>query len=700
MKAAPHSPNISQLPPSQSRPQQPTVITLGNNRLRLLDTGNREFERGIRRDITHRQSKELKAVIQAVRNYQAQKTPSLPALAKIDNALQFWLKSGRNRSRQQDPVLQRLVNDIASRRQAFSQGGQAPSFQRAWVCNEQGRINQPIESNHHIRQWIGELTHLRQQGAHDLFKRELQSGLDLMFGVSETMTACRLERAPTQEEVAGSHEWKAFCGALRLQLPTLGALQPQATAEENGRDILIAHSHLLEMGHLKEVLALSLAQKVKQQGEIGLLRTELLTALVDGLDAPYQALAEEKKLLWQGESKQKMSYELGVRAELKRPLDVASHEIKPGQPVSQKEFIDIGLINASVLVEAFAKIEIGKWEARSQSPIGEFSTKATLVQENMAGAKAEAMIGKVEGSLAFNSAPRILNETEGERYKPGPHDVSLLRIGASAELVSKLGLSVEGSWTVGNLLNAKLEGAAEVGVNAKLGAEAALMMTPAGPMARVTANASAFAGLKAEGSAQLNLFKSQYANAYSLSAKVRAAANLGVGATAGATAAIGSAGVKLHTTLGVTLGVGTEVGWEGSVNAMATKAYALELAARAMSRFDQSKGQYLDNRAMAIGIESRLYELAQRMDSRIATLASELDELQLAVSDNRLRLQESPIDPHTTAGRSAMAQAIDDAFGQERVDENGLITFPERASERNDKLELTARLLQNHAIKV
>lgn len=198
--------------------------------------------------------------------------------------------------------------------------------------------------------------------------------------------------------------------------------------------------------------------------------------------------------------------------------------------------------------------------------------------------------------------------------------MSLLRIGASAELVSKLGLSVEGSWTVGNLLNAKLAGAAEVGVNARLEAGAALMMTPAGPMASVTANASAFAGLKAEGSAQLNLFKSQYANAYSLSAKVRAAANLGVGATAGATAAIGSAGVKLHTTLGVTLGVGTEVGWEGSVNAMATKAYALELAARAMSRFDQSKGQYLDSQAMAIGIESRLYELAQRMDSRIATL--------------------------------------------------------------------------------
>ncbi|HIC8842433.1 hypothetical protein [Aeromonas sp. 602200] len=695
------SPDIDVSRHQQTTPDATPSATarLGNARLRLLDAGSREFDRAIRRGIGHRQSPELKAVKQAVRHYQAQSTPSLAGLAKIEQALQFWIDSGKNRSRQQDPVLQKLVDDIAVRRQALAQGGKPPSFQLAWVCNEQGRVNQPIESNQQIRQWCSELARLQQEGANDLFKQELQGGLDLMFGVSEGMMARRLERAPTREEVAASHEWQLFCGTLRQALPALGELKPQATAEENGRDILLTHSQLLELGHLKEVLDLSIQQQVSKQGEIGLLRTELLTALVDGLDEPWLEREAQEKALWQGEAASGKHYQSGVRAELKSPLSAASKELKPGEPVSHKAFGGLGLVSASALVEAFAKIEIGKWEGRRDTPVGEFAGKVALTQENKASAKAELVIGKAEGSLVFNPVNKIVNDTDGSRYTPGPHDLSLLRIGASAELVSRLGLSVEGSWTIGNLLNAKLAGSAEVVANAKLEAGAAAIMTPNGPVVSVTANASAFAGMKAEGSAQLNLLKSQYADAYSLSAKVRASANLGVGASAGATAAFGPQGAKFHTTLGVTLG-GADVGWEGGVNAMATKAYALELAARAVSNFDQRKGEQLDGLAMAAGNENRLFELAQRVDNRIVTLATQLDELQLAASENRIRMQESLIDPDLAAGRTAMAQAIDDAFGQERVDEQGGVTVPERAAERNEKLELTARLLKDHAIRV
>ncbi|WP_421222854.1 hypothetical protein [Aeromonas sp. 602293] len=528
--------------------------------------------------------------------------------------------------------MQKLVDDIAVRRQALAQGGKPPSFQLAWVCNEQGRVNQPIESNQQIRQWCSELARLQQEGANDLFKRELQGGLDLMFGVSEGMMARRLERAPTREEVAASHEWQLFCGTLRQALPALGELKPQATAEENGRDILLTHSQLLELGHLKEVLDLSIQQQVSKQGEIGLLRTELLTALVDGLDEPWLEREAQEKALWQGEAASGKHYQSGVRAELKSPLSAASKELKPGEPVSQKAFGGLGLVSASALVEAFAKIEIGKWEGRRDTSVGEFAGKVALTQENKASAKAELVIGKAEGSLVFNPVNKIVNDTDGSRYTPGPHDLSLLRIGASAELVSRLGLSVEGSWTIGNLLNAKLAGSAEVVANAKLEAGAAAIMTPNGPVVSVTANASAFAVMKAEGSAQLSLLKSQYADAYTLSAKVRASANLGVGASAGATAAFGPQGAKFHTTLGVTLGVGSDVGWEGGVNAMATKAYALELAARAVSNFDQRKGELLDGLAMAAGNENRLFELAQRVDNRIVTLATQLEELQLAAS--------------------------------------------------------------------
>ncbi len=133
---------------------------------------------------------------------------------------------------------------------------------------------------------------------------------------------------------------------------------------------------------------------------------------------------------------------------------------------------------------------------------------------------------------------------------------------------------------------------------------------------------------------------------------------------------------------------------------MATKAYALELAARAMTNFDQRKGERLDGLAMAAGNENRLLELALRIDSRISALVGQLDELQQAASENQIRMQESLSDPDIAAGRTAMAQAIDDAFGQDRVDEQGGVTVPERAAERNEKIALTARLLRDHAIKV
>lgn len=700
MRIAPQELNPARTLSNGDEPaQQPATARLGSARLRLLDAGNREFEREIRRGIGHVQSRELKAVRQAVRQYQNGKSPSLAGLAKIEQALQFWIDSGKNRSRQQDPVLKQLVADIAARRHTLGQGGRAPSFQLSWLCNAQGLVNQPVESNQQIRQWCSELAGLQKEGAHDLFRHELQRGLDLVYGVSETMTARRLDRVPTREEVIDSHEWKTFCGLLRDRFPDEVTLRPQATAEENGRDILLTHSQLLELTHLKEVLALSMEQKVSQQGEIGLLRTELLTALVDGLDEPWLEREEQEKALWQGEAKSGKHYQTGVRAELKSPLATAGKELKPGEPVSQKAFSGLGLVSASALVEAFAKIEIGKWEGSRDTPVGEFAGKVALTQENKASAKAELVVGKAEGSLVFNAPPRILNDTTGDRYKPGPHDVSLLRISASAELVSKLGLSAEASWTVGNLLDLKVAGGAEVGVNAKLETGVAAIMTPSGPILSATANASAFAGLKAEGSAQLNLFKSQYADAHSVSVKARAALNLGVGAVAGATAAIGPNGAKLHTTLGVTLGVGTEVGWEGGVNAMATKAYALELAARAVNAFDQRKGERLEELAMASGNDHRLFELAQRVESRIGTLTSQLDELQLAASANRIRMQDSLIDPDIAAGRGAMAQAIDDAFGQDRIDEQGGVIVPERAAERNDKLALTARMLRDHAIK-
>lgn len=674
------------------------VTTPAQPRLRLLDAGNREFDRQIRRGLGHRQSQELKSLRKAINHYQANQTPSLACLEKVEKALDFWLASGKNRSRQQDPVVARLRSDIASRRQHLAQGGKESDFQLSWLCNDQGRVNQPIASNMQIKEWMSRLEGLRKEGAHDLFQHELQSALDQVFGLSEGMTALRLGRSPNREEVIESHEWHLFTATLRSRFPDLVELKPQPTAEEHARDTLLTHSQLIELQHLKEVLDVSLKDKVDKQGEIGLLRTELLTALVDGLDEPFLQRESDEQALWQKPGAS-LLYQTGIRRELKHPLETTSRERNNGDPLARKEFKELGLINASALVEAFAKIEIGKWEGKKEGAFGELAAKVTLSQENKATLKAEAVVGKAEGSLQFNPPPKPIQETHGERYKPGPHDFTLLRVGASAELVSKLGLSAEGSWTIGQLLRAKVAGKAEAGVTVKAEAGAALIATPQGPLASVTANASAFAGLKAEGSAELNLLKSQYADAYALSAKVKASANLGVGASAGATAAIGPQGAKFHTTAGVTLGIGTEASWEGGVNAMATRAYALELAARAARNFDQSRADSLDARAMQAGTENRLYELSERLNSRIQTLEGQLEALQLAPEQNRIRKQESLIEPELERGRQAMAQAIDDAIGPERRDAQGEIEPVQRARERNDKLDLTARLLKDHKIQ-
>lgn len=690
-------------PQGYATPQTPTtdspVTQPVNSRLRLLDSGNRTFDRQIHRGLGHRQSQELKALRQAIRHYQADKAPSLASLAKVEKALDFWLASGRNRSRQQDPVVAQLRSDIAARRQHIHQSDKACDFQLSWLCDGEGRVNQPIANNMQIRQWMDRLAMVRKEGGEGIFKRELQSALNQVFTLSEQMEARRLGETPTRQAVIESHEWHIFTATLRGKFPDLVELKPQPTAEENARDTLLTHSQLIELQHLKEVLEASIQEGVHKQGEIGLLRTELLTVLVTDIDDRFLDKQKKEQALWQKPGASPL-YQTGVKREVKNPLHATTQEKTNNDPTVRKEPKELGLLNASALVEAFAKIEIGKWEGKAEGPLGTLEGKVVLAQENRATLKVEAVVGKPEGSLQFTPAPKLAHDTQGDRYKPGPHDFTLLRIGASAELVSKLGLSAEASWTIGELLKVKVAGKAEVGASAKVEAGAAVIMTPQGPVSTVTAGASAFAGIKAEGSGELNLFKSRYADAYSLSSRIRASANLGAGATAGATASMGPQGVKLHTTLGATLGLGTDVAWEAGVNAMATRAYALELAARAARNFNEQKAEKLDIKAMQAGTENRLYDLAERLTGRINTLDSQLQELQLAAEQNLIRKQESILEPELDKGRQAMTQAIDDAMGPLQFDEQGELQPTRRAQERNEKLDLTARLLKDHQIEV
>ncbi|MGK0602898.1 hypothetical protein [Yokenella regensburgei] len=572
-------------------------------------------------------------------------------------------------------------------------------FQQNWLCDENGRINQPVENNHHIRQWMVHLSEIKGKGDGQRFADEVQSALDIVYGACEDIMLRRLERPASREEISGCFEWKLFCGLLRQQFSQFETLSPQDTAGENGRNILLTHSQLIEMNHLKDVLELSVKERIDKQGDIGLLRAELLASLVDGLDESYMAREQQEKALWQKPTGKKLNYEKGTRCEFKYPQESTKEEHKPGKPTSLKEFDDLGLVNARTLVEAFAKIELVEIEKKKETLLGTGKGKITLSQENKAVARAEVTLGKAEGVLYFQPANKLVNESEGERYKPGIHDLTLLRAGTNAELASKLGLSAEGSWTVGNLLNAKVGGKAEMGVNAKVEAGGSVIMTPAGPLISATVGASAFAGFKAEASPSLNLFRSQYADAYGISGKMKVAANLGIGVSAGATAAIGPQGGRLHTALGVSLGGGGDISWEASVNAIACRAYALELAARAARNFNVSKGQHLDDKAVQLGTQYKLNELRIRIADRVATLESQLNTLQSASLEGRIRRADNLISPGTAPARMAMAQAINNAYGPVQKGDDGQLRGVNRAMEQYNKLRVTAGIMQYYKNK-
>ena len=66
-------------------------------------------------------------------------------------------------------------------------------------------------------------------------------------------------------------------------------IRPNLTAEENGVAILKTQTQLLALQRAQEALQASLADGVSHQGDVGLLRTQLLAGMVEGLIALQQA---------------------------------------------------------------------------------------------------------------------------------------------------------------------------------------------------------------------------------------------------------------------------------------------------------------------------------------------------------------------------------------------------------------------------
>lgn len=141
---------------------------------------------------------------------------------------------------------------------------------------------------------------------------------------------------------------------------------------------------------------------------------------------------------------------------------------------------------------------------------------------------------------------------------------------------------------------------------------------------------------------------------------------------------------------------GGDISWEASVNAIACRAYALELAARAARNFNVSKGQHLDNKAVQLGTQYKLNELRIRIADRVATLESQLNTLQSALAEGRYRGADNLISPGTGPARTGIAQAINNAYGPEQIGDDGQLRVVNRAIERYNKLGVTAGIMRYH----
>ncbi|MFJ0892311.1 type III secretion system effector BopC [Bordetella bronchiseptica] len=599
---------LPETPPSGQAAAHPSM--------RLLEPNNDEFVRSVASPRLHHSSEALREVKHDVRQFQASGDRSLQQLRDLEVALNHWEASQPREFAKRGGMVAELRTAIDAYKQQLHE--QAPSHANLDVKWLDGLRAGSMALQGDVKVWMQNLEDLHTRRP-DEFAACLQQSTDALYSHLEAQWAKQHGTPPTASDVAGMPQWQEYTAMLRERFAGLDTIRPNLTAEENGVAILKTQTQLLALQRAQEALQASLADGVSHQGDVGLLRTQLLAGMVEGLIALQQA--DDDSALWSRPSAADSGGRLSVEAGAKASTDFEA-------PASKGELLRGKGISGEAVLEAFANIEMSVSGSRAGAA-GEAEGSLRLYGESTARAE-------VSGSFE----PFALSGSIGREEADGDTAASanpVLSLNVSAELSSKLGLEAQGSVTLGSLLKLDAEGRAEVGASAEVSGTAAIDKRSDGLGVRLEGQAEAFAGLKAEGTLTANLLHSKYADAHGLTASVTGSANVGLGATAEGKLVASPGQFEMGGEVGTTLGVGGNIGWNSKVDVNASTAYAYELASAAMARFDALRASQLDHDAKTSGNESQLNRLAANLQSHIDATSQKLDALNSAGVESRIR---------------------------------------------------------------
>ncbi|KCV30400.1 DUF3120 domain-containing protein [Bordetella bronchiseptica] len=599
---------LPETPPSGQAAAHPSM--------RLLEPNNDEFVRSVASPRLRHSSEALREVKHDVRQFQASGDRSLQQLRDLEVALNHWEASQPKEFAKRGGMVAELRTAIDAYKQQLQE--HAPSHANLDVKWLDGLRAGSMALQGDVKVWMQNLEDLHTRRP-DEFAARLQQSTDALYSHLEAQWAKQHGTPPTASDVVGMPQWQEYTAMLRERFAGLDTIRPNLTAEENGVAILRTQTQLLALQRAQEALQASLADGVSHQGDVGLLRTQLLAGMVEGLIALQQA--DDDSALWSRAPAADSGGRLSVESGAKASADFEA-------PASKGELLRGKGISGEAVLEAFANIEMSVSGSRAGAA-GEAEGSLRLYGESTARAE-------VSGSFE----PSALSASIGREETDGDTEASsnaVLSLNVSAELSSKLGLEAQGSVTLGSLLKLDAEGRAEVGASAEVSGTAAIDKRTDGLGVRLEGQAEAFVGLKAEGTLTANLLHSKYAEAHGLTASVTGSANVGLGATAEGKLVASPGQFEMGGEVGTTLGVGGNIGWNSKVDVNASTAYAYELASAAMARFDALRASQLDHDAKTSGNESQLNRLAASLQSHIDATSHKLDALNSAGVENRIR---------------------------------------------------------------
>ncbi|CCJ60666.1 T3SS cytotoxic effector BteA [Bordetella bronchiseptica MBORD675] len=599
---------LPETPPSGQAAAHPSM--------RLLEPNNDEFVRSVASPRLRHSSEALREVKHDVRQFQASGDRSLQQLRDLEVALNHWEASQPKEFAKRGGMVAELRTAIDAYKQQLQE--HAPSHANLDVKWLDGLRAGSMALQGDVKVWMQNLEDLHTRRP-DEFAARLQQSTDALYSHLEAQWAKQHGTPPTASDVVGMPQWQEYTAMLRERFAGLDTIRPNLTAEENGVAILRTQTQLLALQRAQEALQASLADGVSHQGDVGLLRTQLLAGMVEGLIALQQA--DDDSALWSRAPAADSGGRLSVESGAKASADFEA-------PASKGELLRGKGISGEAVLEAFANIEMSVSGSRAGAA-GEAEGSLRLYGESTARAE-------VSGSFE----PSALSASIGREEADGDTEASsnaVLSLNVSAELSSKLGLEAQGSVTLGSLLKLDAEGRAEVGASAEVSGTAAIDKRTDGLGVRLEGQAEAFVGLKAEGTLTANLLHSKYAEAHGLTASVTGSANVGLGATAEGKLVASPGQFEMGGEVGTTLGVGGNIGWNSKVDVNASTAYAYELASAAMARFDALRASQLDHDAKTSGNESQLNRLAASLQSHIDATSHKLDALNSAGVENRIR---------------------------------------------------------------